>query len=134
MVDAALRTAPDMVASEGRIHLGRTGRGISVTELRRMWDELKAAGVAELVSVEEEGQTVNVTRRAGLVSIRVEQPPGKEQVCVEVPVLVVDALLSGGGDTLNVRAAIKKMQEQRGDIVRVSEEKGTVRVWIDEKN
>ena len=47
---------------------------------------------------------------------------------------VVDALFSGEGDELNVKAAISQLQKRRGDIVRVNDETSTVRVWIDEKS
>lgn len=64
--------------------------------------------------------------------VRVEEP--QRQVRVEVPLEVVDALLSGEGEALNIQAALKELQKRRGDIVRVNDEKSTVRVWIDEKN
>ncbi len=134
VVEAALKAAPETIASEGRIHLGTRGKGMSVADLRKTWAELKATGDAELVSVEEKDQTVKVARRAGVVEVRVEKPRGTEQVHVEVPLEVVDALLSGEGEALNIQAALKELQKRRGDIVRVNVEKSTVRVWIDEKN
>jgi hypothetical protein len=51
---------------------------------------------------------------------------------VEIPVDVVDALLSGPGDELDVRAALGQLQKRRGDVVRVNDEHSTVRVWISE--
>jgi hypothetical protein len=133
VVEAALRAAPETVASGGRIHLGHR-KGVRVSELRKAWAELKAAGDAELVTVEEKDQTVRVARRGSLVEIQVEKPQGKEHVHVEVPVGVVDALLAEEGDTLNVEAALKELRARRGDIVRVKDDNATVRVWIDEKN
>ena len=53
---------------------------------------------------------------------------------VEVPVSLVDALLSGEGDTVNIRAAVAELQKKRGDIVTVTEPDTTVRVWIDNQN
>lgn len=131
VVEAALLAAPDTLGSHGRVHFGPKGQ-MSVVDFRRLWKELKATGDAELVSVEEEGQAVHVGRRGELVEVRVEKPRGTEQVQVQVPVSLVDALLSGQDEELNLKAAIVELQKRRGDIVRVNDEDSTVRIWIDE--
>ena len=51
---------------------------------------------------------------------------------VEVPVVVLDALLSGEGELLNVRAAIEALSPLRGEVVRVMGAGNNIRVWIDE--
>jgi plasmid stabilization system protein ParE len=57
-----------------------------------------------------------------------------EQVRVEVPVSLVDALLSGEGEEANIQAAIAELRKRRGDIVRVHDEDSKVRIWIDEQS
>ena len=59
---------------------------------------------------------------------------GPETVRIEVPVSLVDALLSGEGEEANVEAAIGELKKRRGDIVRVQDDDSHVRVWIDEQN
>ena len=54
------------------------------------------------------------------------------EVQVRVPVSVVDALLSGAGETLDVRAAIRQLSALRGEMVQVVHPEGRIRVWIDE--
>ena len=54
------------------------------------------------------------------------------EVQVRVPVSVVDALLSGAGETLDVRAAIQQLSALRGEMVQVIHPEGRIRVWIDE--
>jgi hypothetical protein len=132
VVEAALQAAPEKVVTHGRIHLGRDGNDLSLADLRRAWNELKASGDAEFATVEDEEQKVRVARTGNLVLIHIEKPAGREAVRVEVPVDVVDALLSGDSNELNVRAAFAKLQNRRGDIVRVHDDNATVRVWIDE--
>lgn len=135
VVDAALQAAPEKVLSNGRIHLGHFGddeKDISVSDLRKAWSELKATGDAEFVTVEEKDEKVRVAREGNLVLVRVEKPAGREAVRVEVPIEVVDALLSGQGQELNVRAALVELQKRRGDVVRVRDDDSTVRIWIDE--
>ncbi len=132
VVEVALKAAPQALESHGRI-FGREGKGMTVSDFRRMWSELKKVGDTDLVTVEEKDESVRVARRGGLVEVRIERK-GKEEVKVEVPVEVVDALLSGDGDELNVKAALAQLQKRRGDIVRVNDENSTVRIWIDEQS
>jgi hypothetical protein len=138
VVQAALKSAPDTLGSHGRVHFGRHGGDMSVADFRRLWTELKAAGDADLVEVQDEDQSVHLSRRGEIVEVRVEgnqgarKARGAEQVHVQVPVALVDALLSGSGDELNVEAAIGELQKRRGEIVQVNGEDGTVRIWIDE--
>ncbi len=132
VVEVALKAAPEVLESHGRI-FGHEGKGMTVSDFRRMWSELKKAGDTDLVTVEDKDENVKVARRGALVEVRVERK-GKEEVKVEVPVEVVDALLSGDGDELNLRAALAQLQKRRGDIVRVNDENSTVRIWIDEQS
>jgi hypothetical protein len=132
VVEAALHAAPEKLMAQGRIHLGHGGNDVSVADLRRAWKELKASGDAEFVTVEDGDQKVRVARAGNLVLVHVEKPGGREAVRVEVPVDVVDALLSGDTGELDIRAAFAKLQNRRGDIVSVHDEDATVRIWIDE--
>jgi hypothetical protein len=136
VVDAALQAAPETIAADGHIRLGGHHHhdDLSVTDMRKAWAELKAAGDGEFVTVEEEDQTVKISRSGDLVLVHVDKPNGHDEVRVEVPVDVVDALFSGQGEELNVRAAFAQLQNRRGDIVRVRDDKATVRIWIDEGN
>jgi len=132
VVEVALEAAPEMIESHGKVKFGEK-HGMKLEDVRKIWAELAAVGDAELVSVEDKDQTVKVWRKADQVHVRVEKA-GKEEVRVEVPVSLVDALLSGEGDTVNIKAAVAELQKKRGDIVTVSEPDTTVRVWIDEQN
>jgi hypothetical protein len=148
VVEAVLKASPDMIERHGRIHFGRHdgehGHGLKLADLRRVWKELAAVGDAELVTVESEDENVKVQRKGDLVQVFVEQKErtgkdgkklkGAEQVRVEVPVSLVDALLSGEGEEANVEAAITELRKRRGDIVRVQDDDSHVRVWIDEQN
>jgi hypothetical protein len=133
VVEAALQAAPEKFMSKGQIHFGHRGKNdLSVSDLRKAWNEIKATGDAEFVTVEDEDETVRVSRAGNLMLIHVDKPSGKESVRVEVPMEVVDALFSGQGEELNLRAGFAELQKRRGDIVRVRDENSTVRIWIDE--
>jgi hypothetical protein len=132
VVEVALEAAPEMIESHGKVKFGEK-HGMKLEDVRKIWAELSAIGDAELVTVEEKDETVKVWRKADKVHVHVEKQ-GKEEVRVEVPVALVDALLSGEGDTVNIKAAVAELRKQRGDIVTVSEPDTTVRIWVDEQN
>jgi hypothetical protein len=145
VVQVALEAAPEHIVSEGRINLGRHhGHGdaeghhachhMTVADLRKLWREVSATGDGQFVTVEEKDEKVSIARKGNLVQIRAEEPGKNETVMVDVPVAVVDALLSGTGEELDVRAAIKQMESLRGDLVRVKERDSSVHIWVDEVN
>lgn len=134
VVDIFAKAAPDAIQKHGHVQFGPGKEGMKIDDARRAWRELKNAGDVDFVTIEEKDQKVRVSRAGGLVLVKVEGAPGHDQVSVEVPVEVVDALLSGEGEDLNVGAALAALQKRRGDVVRVVDKNSTVRVWIDERN
>ncbi len=133
VVEAALQMAPEHVAKDGRFRFSEHCKNLKVADLRRIWKELRATGQAEIVSVEEKDEKVRVAKDGDHVVVHVEKPSHKDAVHVQVPVAVVDALLSGDGDELNLGAALGELQKLRGDLVQVNDEESTVRIWIDER-
>ncbi len=154
VVEAALQAAPELIEKHGKMHMGGA-EGVKLADLRRVWKQLAAAGDAEFVTVDSEQEDVRIRRQGDLVQIFVNQKAGapakteagkpapaeaapparhKGEVRVELPVSVVDALLSGEGEQVNVPAAVAELQKRRGDIVRVNEADSRVRIWIDEQN
>ena len=140
VVEAALEAAPSKIVDKGRIkldlghgrHDGHEGHDLSLTEMRKIWQGLKDAGDTEIVSVEQEDETVKVARKGDLVQVRVSKPSGKEEVQIDVPVSLVDAVLAGPGDSVDVKMVIRELRARRGDIVRVNDENSAIRIWIDE--
>jgi len=83
---------------------------------------------------EEDGDHVTVARKGDMVQVRVEDRGDGDQVRVDVPTAVVDALLSAPGQELNVRAAMAELRKMKGEIVSVKDKDSTVHVWIDEES
>lgn len=106
-------------------------RDVSIADLRKLWAEIKNAGSAEFVTVQEADETVRVAREGDWVRVRVDKTGDKpERVKVDIPIGVVDALLSGDGESFNLLAAINELEGNTGDIVNVEDGDETVRVWI----
>jgi hypothetical protein len=161
VVEAALKASPEILEEHGKLNLGKH-HGLKLADLRKIWKQLADVGDAEFVTVESDDETVRVQRKGDVVQVFVDHKPGKpaaakaeatkgetakptkaeavklargaEEVRVEVPVSLVDALLSGEGDEVNIQAAVTELQKLRGDIVRVREADNRVRIWIDEQN
>jgi hypothetical protein len=144
VVEAILKASPEMIEKHGKIHFGDE-HGLKMTDIRKAWKALAEVGDAEFVTVESDDENVRVMRKGDLVQVFVDHraKPGKdgkaeakggEEVRVEVPVSLVDALLSGEGEEPNIQAALAELQKRRGDIVRVKDDDSNVRIWIDEQN
>jgi hypothetical protein len=134
VVHAAMALAPERLIENGRIRLHHGHDQLKLSDLRRVWKELKNAGDAEFVSVKDRDESVSVRRRGDRVLVDVEKARDGEKVKIEVPVSVVDALFSNDSLELDLKAATAELQKLRGDIVKVDGRDGSVRVWIDEKN
>jgi len=131
-VTAMLALAPETLVQDGQLQLGDSE--VSVAAIREMWRELRAAGDVEFVTIQQDDQDVRIARQGDMILVRVTDRDGNgdDEVRVEIPVPVVDALLSGDGDTLNIRAAVDELSMLRGELVRVIESDNNIRVWIDE--
>jgi hypothetical protein len=133
VIEVALKAAPEKMIGDDKFRLGLKGKDLKISDFRKIWEELKKTPDVDLVTAEERDEKVTVAKKGDLVLIRVEKASGHEEVHIEVPSAVVDALFEGDGDNLNVRGALAQLQLRRGDIVRVNDKDNTVRVWIDEK-
>jgi hypothetical protein len=130
MLDVALKIARDKKMYQDRIRLD--SHEISVQEMRQIWGELRKAGNAEFVTVEKRNETVRIAREGNFVLVKVFENKNPK-VDMRVPVPVVDALLAGSGDELDIKAALVAMQRQKGtgDVLTVNDNKTQVRIWID---
>lgn len=133
-VSAVVSMAPEgIIDSEGRL-MAAEENGVAVGDIRQMWRGIKDGGDVELVAMQQENRTVRVSRAGDQMEVRVDNAENDETVRIDLPVVVVDALLSGDGDTLNIPAAIEQLGQLRGDVVRVTEAARQIRVWIDEQS
>jgi hypothetical protein len=132
MVEKAIAMLPEEHLRQGQIHLDDCCEEMTAADLRELWQEIKDSPDMTFVTVEENDESVRVWKEAGYLKVHVQEQRRNEEVDVRVPLAVVDALLSGEGDTLNIEAAIRALVEQgEGELVTVSGDDETVRVWVD---
>lgn len=83
--------------------------------------------------VEDGDDNVKVWKEAGYLRVRVlEEGDGEAEVNVKIPERVVDALLGGDGEQLDLSAALAALvDEGEGELVTVNDDRDRVRVWVD---
>jgi hypothetical protein len=130
VVEAVIAAAPEKFASKGRIHIH--DEHLSLAEMREIWSQLKTAGDTDFVTVESDDENVTVRRQGERILVLVDKPGREEMVRVEAPVALVDAVLAGEGEEVNVKTALAALKSIRGDVVHVADGDSKVRIWIDE--
>jgi hypothetical protein len=123
--------------THGKARLRFDDEDISVSEMRQIWADLRKHPDATFITVDEADSKVRVAKIAGNLVVRAQdRGPGRhEEVEMKIPGAVVDALLSSPGEQLNMGAALKALaREGEGEIVTVSGDGETVRIWIDDSS
>jgi hypothetical protein len=74
-----------------------------------------------------------VARSEGFLLVDVDETRGdRERVEIKVPITVIDALLSGEGDELNLAAAIRALDAHGSQqLITVDDDDSQVRIWVD---
>ncbi|MCL4523726.1 MAG: hypothetical protein M1453_13210 [Acidobacteria bacterium] len=139
--------------SKDKLHSGKIRvheLHVNEVDLRAVFEAVRDTKDGEFVTVQSRKNNVRVAKEAGylLVKVRETKEPRKtdkpdekpavayeERVDVRVPMSVVEALLSGAKDELDLVAAIRALSAH-GDaiLVTVEDRKNTVKVWVDSKN
>ena len=71
-------------------------------------------------------------KEGGYLMVSVSEGDGGENVEIRLPARVVDALLSGEGDELDLVGAMEALvDEGEGELVKVTGDNENVRVWVD---
>jgi hypothetical protein len=112
---------------------------IEDVDLHAILDAVRKAKDGEFVTVDSTRENVRVAKQAGylLVEVREQDKDGKERnkVDVKLPLTVMEALLSGGKDELDLLAAIRALAKHGdADLVSVKDRNTTVRIWVDTKS
>ena len=128
------------------------GQDFNDIDLRALLDAVRTAQDNEYVTVESKHENVRVAKSGGFMLIKVREAhrhgkqtsktdvkPGEESqtetVDIKIPFTVVNALLSGEKDELDVVAALRALSEfENLELVTVNDESSTVRIWVDSRN
>lgn len=125
---------PTDASDKGNGRLRFNDEDITVSDLREIWADLRKHPDATFITIDEADSKVRVAKIAGNLVVRAhEKGAGRdEKVEMKIPGKVVDALLSAPGEQFNLGAAMKALaREGEGEIVTVTGDGETVRIWID---
>ena len=134
LVSTLLPFFEDKVLNHGHLrrHAVDLGHGeLGVAELRLMWEALKSNGSGELANIQTSDNDVRV--RLDDQSLIVHAREGEtENLHLRVPTRVVDALLSGGGETLDLVAAVEALTALgTTELVEVESNQTRARLWVE---
>lgn len=132
LVEAAVPVLEKQAIPKNGLQVG--GQEITVEEMREIWSSIKSQGDYEMITVEQKNTRVRVSIEGDYLYI-ISDDDSTTTVNVRVPVPVVDALLSGEGQQLNIAGALRALSTaEDGDLVSVQDNKTMVRVWIDQQS
>jgi hypothetical protein len=123
-----------------RLHNGRVKLGnveCDGVDVRAVLDAVRTTKDGEFVTVQKKDADISVAKKEGqlLIHVRDKNKPKESQVEVKVPMKVVEALLSGGKDELDIVAGLHALGAQADmQLVSIRDEDNTIRVWLDSKN
>lgn len=123
-----------------RLHNGKVRFGCmdcDGVDVRTIFEAVRSSKDGEFVTVQSKDEDVSVMKKDGqlLVHVHDKKRSRDAQIEVKVPMKVVEALLSGSKDELDIAAGLHALAAQ-GDVelVSVKDEDNTIRVWLDSKN
>ncbi len=105
-------------------------------DLRAILEAVRDTRDGEFVTVEAEDGNVRVAKSKGSLLVKGRDgKKGNQKVDVQVPMRVLEALLSGEKNELDLAAAVRALGAH-GDtlLVNVNDDDSTVRVWVDSRN
>jgi hypothetical protein len=128
-----------LIPSDARHNSGKIridNKDMDAAELRQLWEEVRTRPDATYVTVDEKDSKVRIAKQGDYLHIiaqdRKGHNGGNENVDVKIPIEVVSALLSGKGDELNIGAAVQALARRgEGELVTVTGDDETVRIWVD---
>ncbi len=114
----------------GRINLD--AGEIDDIDLHAVLKAFRESPDADYVTIDGRDESVRVSKERGFLLVNVDDD--NDRVRVRLPLDVVDALLSGDDDELDLVAALDALADSGGgDIVTVESDDESIRVWIDTK-
>lgn len=130
LVEAVLAMVPQ--GEGGGVRVAFDDAELSLADLEAAWRRMgRRSGT--LLTVEEPGLSTVVSRRGGdLVIVSHDRRRGDERVEVRVSAPIVDALLAGDGETLDLAGAVRAMAAAgAGEVTAASDDGDRVRLWVD---
>jgi hypothetical protein len=135
MIKAILPLIETDELRHGRVYVGH--EDLDVAEIRAILSAVQEAPDGEYVSIDGDDESVLVAKRGDYLYVRAEERDRWDEgevVRVRVPMVVVEALLTGDPDELDLVAAINALDDLGStELVRVDDGESRVKIWIDDQ-
>jgi hypothetical protein len=104
-------------------------------DVRQILAAFKECEDGDYVTVSGPDENVRVSKEKGLLIVHAEDThDGRETVDIRIRAEVIEALISGPSDRLDVASALRLLNAEDGDLVTVVDGEETVRIWVDSSN
>jgi hypothetical protein len=132
LIEVMVPLIEEEAIKDGQININ--DREISTKELKKLWAAVKEEGDAEFVTVEKRGENVRIFTQGNFLNVQsTKDTEGK--VNIKIPLAIVDAMLSGPDNQLNLAAAVKALKDSGvRELITVESDDSKVLVWIDDRN
>ena len=130
LVESLLPTIETDEFAGGRIVLDDAD--LDGIDLRAMLAALRDTPDGEFVTVRKRDESVRVAKESGFLVVIAEESKDNEKVRIQMPMTVVDAMLTSGENELDLLAGLHALADfDGGDLVTVQSDDTFVRIWID---
>jgi hypothetical protein len=105
-------------------------------DLRKIWQALRDSDDGEFLTIETNDESVRVAKEDGLLKIEMRDLDDEGNFAdIQIPLKVVDALLSGDDDELDLLAGLQALQKPGHEIrVTINDDHAAVLIWVDESS
>lgn len=113
---------------------------VNDVDVRAILEAVSTSRDGEFVTVQKGESDVHVAKKGGYLLVNVRdhataRGDAAQRVEVRVPIVVVNALVAGSRDELDLLAGIRALATQPDtELVSVQDRQNTVRIWLDSKN
>ncbi|MGD8394854.1 MAG: hypothetical protein PVF43_05195 [Candidatus Eiseniibacteriota bacterium] len=137
MIQAILPAIETEAFQHGRVQLGN--EDLDAADLRAMLEAVRDAADGEYARIESHDERVRVAKQDDFLHVQVEErdawDDASEVVRVRIPMVVVEAMLAGHGDEIDLAAGIEALDSLgQMELVTVDDGDSRVRIWIDEQS
>ncbi len=132
LMEVMLPMIEEEAIKDGKINIDN--REFSTKELKKLWAAVKEEGDAEFVTIEKRGENVRIFTQGNFLFVQ-STKDSEGKVNIRIPLAIVDAMLSGPENQLNLAAAVKALKDSGvRELISVESDDSKVLVWIDNTN
>ena len=132
LIEVMVPLIEEEAIKDGKININ--DRDINTAELKKLWAAVKEEGDAEYVTVEKKGENVRIFTQGKFLLVQ-STKDSEGKVNIRIPLAIVDAMLSGPENQLNLSAAVKALKDSGvRELISVDSDDTKLLVWIDDSN